>query len=104
MSYYTQFPDSTLDAAERLTVKDLLDCPVFGSYVVSAFGNALQSIHKFEVDQEKDEYMTFKIHKLMNSIPYDVRKACYDEVKQLNKERYEEKQDRKNRDPRYARS
>ena len=104
MPYHTEFPDTTLSAASRLTLKELLECPVFGSYVVSSFGNALQSMHKFDFDQEKDEFIIFKIQKIMNSIPYDVRKSCFEEVKQLNRERYEEKQDRKNWDTRYDRS
>ena len=95
MSYYNfDFSDATLAAAERITLKDLLMCPVFSSFVVSACSSALQSSHKFDLTKEEDEYTTFKVHKLLHSIPYSDRQACFDEVKQLKKEYFEEKQER----------
>ena len=95
MSYYNiDFSDATLAAAERLSLKDLLMCPVFSSFVVSACSSALQSAHKFDLTKEEDEYTTYKVHKLLHSIPYSERQACFDEVKQLKKEYFEEKQER----------
>jgi len=95
MPYDISIPDSALSVADRLTLKDLLDSPSFQCFVVSALGNGIQNAHKFgEVMDEKDEFLQFRMHQIMNAIPYETRRACFDEVGRIFRERKEERYDR----------
>ena len=47
VAYDITIPEPVLSAAERLSLKDLLDSPAFNIYLVSAIGNSLQTFHKF---------------------------------------------------------
>ena len=93
MAYDIRIPDSVLSAAERLSLKDLLDSPAFQLYLVSAIGNSLQTFHKFmEVTDERDEFLMFRLDQIFKGIPYETRRACFDEVGRLYREKREERQ------------
>lgn len=93
MAYDITIPDQVLDSAARLSLKDLLDSPSFQIFLVSAMGNGLQNFHKFmDVVDERDEFLMFRLDQLFKSIPYETRKACFDEVGRLYRERREERQ------------
>lgn len=93
MAYDITIPDSVLNVAERLSLKDLLDSPAFNIYLVSAIGNSLQTFHKFvEVTDERDEFLMFRLDQILKSIPYETRRACFDEVGRLYREKREERQ------------
>jgi len=95
MAYDITIPDQVLDSAARLSLKDLLDSPSFQIFLVSAMGNGLQNFHKFmDVADERDEFLMFRLDQLFKSIPYETRKACFDEVGRLYRERREERQGR----------
>ena len=95
MPYDILIPDSALSSADRLTLKDLLDSPSFQCFVVSALGNGIANAHKFgEVMDEKDEFLQFRMHQIMNAIPYETRRACFYEVGRIFRERKEERYDR----------
>ena len=93
MAYDSTIPDSVFTAADRLSAKDLLECPAFQPFFVSAVGNSLQSVHDFsEVMDERDEFLMFRLDRLMKDIPWDIRKACFDEVGRLYRKRREERE------------
>jgi hypothetical protein len=95
MAYDIRIPDSVLDSAARLSLKDLLDSPAFQSFLVSAIGNGLQNSHKFaDVTDERDEFLMFRLDQIFKSIPYETRRACFDEVARLYRERREEREQR----------
>ena len=95
MAYDIRIPDSVLGAAGRLSLKDLLDSPPFQSFLVSAIGNSLQSMQKFaDVTDERDEFLMFRLDQIFKSIPYETRRACFDEVSRLYRERREEREQR----------
>ena len=90
-----KIPDNVLANAERLSLRDLLDSPAFQSFLVSAIGNGLQNSHKFaDVTDERDEFLMFRLDQIFKSIPYDTRRACFDEVARLYRERREEREQR----------
>ena len=96
MSNVVSIPDSVLQAAERLTVKDLLECPAFQAFFVSAVGNSIQSFHEFaDVMDERDEFVMFRLQKMFKSIPYDTRRILFDEVGRLYSARREERENRR---------
>ena len=83
-------PDSVLNAAERLTLKDLLDSPALQAQLVSAMSNCLQSFNTLiEVVDERDEFLMFRLEKIYKSIPHETRKACFEEVGRMSRERRE---------------
>ena len=95
MTNHIQIPDNVLANAERLSLRDLLDSPAFQSFLVSAIGNGLQNSHKFaDVTDERDEFLMFRLDQIFKSIPYDTRRACFDEVARMYRERREEREQR----------
>jgi hypothetical protein len=87
-----RIPDNVLVNAERLSLRDLLDSPPFQAFMVSAISNSLQSMEKFaDVSDERDEFLMFRLNQILRSIPYDIRRACFDEVTRLHRERREER-------------
>lgn len=95
MNSNIQIPNNVLANAERLSLRDLLDSPAFQCFLVSAIGNGLQNSHKFaDVSDERDEFVMFRLDQIFKSIPYDTRRACFDEVARLVRERREEREQR----------
>ena len=93
VAYDITIPDKVLNAADRLTLKDLLDSPAFNIYLVSAIGNSLQTYHKvMEVIDERDEFLMFRLDQIFKGIPYETRRACFDEVGRLYREKRDERQ------------
>ena len=96
VAYDIKVPEGVLTAAERLSLKDLLDSPSFQCFLISAIGNGIQNFHKFsDVTDERDEFLMFRIDQIFKSIPYDTRRACFDEVARLYRERREEREERR---------
>ena len=95
MPYEISIPESVLEKADRVTLKDLLKSPTFQCFVVSAVGNGVRNAHLFsEVINEADEFLQFRMHQLMGAIPYETRRACFDEVGRIFRERKDERYDR----------
>ena len=93
VAYDITIPDKVLDSAARLSLKDLLDSPSFQSFLVSAMGNGIQNFHKFmDVTDERDEFLMFRLEQIFKSIPYETRRACFDEVGRLYREKRDERQ------------
>ena len=80
-----EFPDSILERANSITLKELLDSPISQCWMISALTNASRS-HIFHPDEitPEDEVLGFKITKLLEQIPYEERReafaACGNEV------------------------
>jgi|TARA_B100000035_G_scaffold56657_1_gene44994 hypothetical protein len=95
MPYDITIPEPVLDKADRITLKDLLQSPSFQCFIVSAVGNGVRNASAFsEVSDEADEFLQFRLHQLMGSIPYETRRACFDEVGRIFRERKDERYDR----------
>ena len=95
MDYDIKISESVLAAADRLSVKDLLDSPSFQCFLISAIGNGIQSFHKFsDVTDERDEFLMFRLDQIFKNIPWEDRKTCFDEVARLYRERREERLER----------
>lgn len=87
MPYDIILPDESLELADQYTLKDLLECPAFQVFLVSAIGNGVRHFDKFsDVVDDRDELLMFRLEKFMRSIPYDVRNACFEKVGTLIRE------------------
>ena len=95
MAYDIVIPDPVLEKADRITLKDLLQSASFQCFIVSALGNSVRNAHLFnEVSDEEDEFLQFRMHQLMGSIPYETRRACFDEVGRIFREQKENRYER----------
>lgn len=95
MPYDISIPDAVLEKADRISLKDLLKSPTFQCFVVSAVGNGVRNAHAFsEITDETDEFLQFRMHQLMGAIPYETRRACFDEVGRIFRERKEDRYER----------
>lgn len=90
MPHDITFPDEVLEIADQFTLKDLLECPAFQAFLVSAVGNGVRSFNSFlDVVDDRDELLMYRLQKFMYAIPYDVRNACFAKVGALLRERKE---------------
>ena len=81
------FPEQLLETADKFTVRDLLECPAFQPFLVSAISNGVRHFDLVnEPMDDRDELLMFKLDKLVRSIPSDVRAACYDKAGALIRE------------------
>lgn len=87
MAYDIILPEEALELADQYTLKDLLECPAFKAFLVSAIGNGVRHFDKFsDLVDDRDELLMFRLEKFMRSIPYDVRNACFEQVGVLYRE------------------
>ena len=73
-----EFPDSILERANAITLKELLDSPISQCWMISALTNASRThiFHPEEITPE-DEVLGFKIGKLLEQIPYEERRESF---------------------------
>ena len=98
-----EFPDSILERANTITLKELLDSPISQCWIISALTNASRH-HIFHPEDmtPQDEVLGFKLTKLLEQIPHEERRelfgACSAELT-LRKERTQEYHARQNQQP-----
>ena len=81
---HTPISEEVLDAAEDVSLADLLESPSFSPWLISAMGNALRLYSSIEgTDSRHDKKLRFKLYELFNLIPNEDRKACFATVKEL---------------------
>lgn len=74
-----QLPKRVLDAADKVTLADLLSCPSAQVWFISALGNVARFRGNFAVDpdDEQDAMLEFALQKLQLQIPTDLRQRAY---------------------------
>lgn len=74
-----QLPKRVLDAADKVTLADLLSCPSAQVWFISALGNVARFKDNFEVDpdDEQDAMLEFALQKLQLQIPAGLRQQAY---------------------------
>lgn len=81
-------PDKVLDASEKIQLADLLNSPTFRHWIVSGLSNAVQSAHLMDLQaDDDDQFLQFRINQMVNAIPYEVRRECFNETGRLIRER-----------------
>ena len=73
-----EFPDSILERANTITLKELLDSPISQCWIVSALTNASRHhiFHAAEMTPD-DEVLGFKLTKLLEQIPHEERRELF---------------------------
>ena len=80
------FPEKVLKASENLKLSDLLASPTFDHWILSALGNALRhaDVESDDIgEDEKDEFLQFRVHKIVRGIPYEDRREHFAESGRL---------------------
>ncbi len=74
-----ELPRRILDAADKVTLADLLDCPSAQVWCISALGNVARFKDNFEADpdSERDAMLEFALQKLQLQIPAGLRHRAY---------------------------
>lgn len=74
-----QLPKNILDAADKVTLADLLDCSSTQVWFISALGNVTRFKSNFEPspDDERNAMLEFALHKLQTQIPAGLRHRAY---------------------------
>jgi hypothetical protein len=70
--------DDALKTASRITLADLLECPITQCWTISMICNALKSSTKFGgVTEEEDEILAFRLFKINNALDQAERQAAF---------------------------
>ena len=74
-----ELPRRILDAADKVTLADLLSCPSAQVWFISALGNVARFKDNFEAnsDDERDAMLEFALQKLQLQIPAGLRHRAY---------------------------
>ena len=74
-------PEKVLVASEKILLRDLLESPAFCYWAVSSLSNAVQAArYGCEDPTEDEEFLQFKIEKMLNCIPTETKRACFKET------------------------
>ena len=80
------FTPSALKDAEDVTMRELLESPTFQAWMISALGNANRFRHQFEgSESHMDEYLQFRIQRIINQITYEQKMALYQATNEIIK-------------------
>ena len=86
-----EISDQILKAAEQITLRDVMDCPFTQPWAISLICNALHSSHNFEMEEEADELLELRLHKINNRLDPAKRQALFSLCHQMIVSRQERK-------------
>ena len=76
--------DDALKTASRITLADLLECPITQCWAISMICNSLKSSTKFDdIAEEEDELLAFRLFKINNTLDATERQASFAQCGQL---------------------
>ena len=68
-----------LEAAEKISLRDLLDSPAYQSWLISALSNGSRFRFQFkDTDSDFDSWIQFQVDRVMAAIPSDQKQECFD--------------------------
>lgn len=74
-----EFAPEILEAAENITLRDLLESPAYQSWLMSALSNGSRFRLQFkDADSHLDEYTQFRVDRVLSAIPSEQKQACFD--------------------------
>ena len=94
MAYDIVIPDPVLEKADRITLKIFFNRHRSSASLSVHWATAFATRIFHEVSDEADEFLQFRMHQLMGAIPYETRRACFDEVGRIFREQKENRYER----------
>ena len=68
-----------LEAAEKVSLRDLLDSPAYQSWLMSALSNGSRFRFQFKgADSDFDTWIQFQVDRVMSAIPSEQKQECFD--------------------------
>ena len=78
------FAPEILEAAEDITLRDLLESPAYQSWLMSALSNGSRFRLQFKgADSQFDEYTQFRVDRVLAAIPSEQKQLCYSATNEI---------------------
>ena len=81
-----------LEAAEKISLRDLLDSPAYQSWLLSALSNGSRFRFQFkDTDTHFDTWIQFQVDSVMAAIPSEQKQECFEIANTIIKNHKKEK-------------
>ena len=88
------FAPEILEAAEKISLREILESPAYQTWVISALSNGSRFRLQFKgSDSHLDEYTQFRVDRVLSAIPSDQKQECFEAANEIIKNN---KRERKN--------
>ena len=78
------FSPEILEAAENISLRDLLDSPAYQSWLMSALSNGSRFRLQFKgADSQFDEYTQFLVDRVLSAIPSEQKQLCFNATNEI---------------------
>ena len=78
------FSPEILEAAENISLRDLLDSPAYQSWLMSALSNGSRFRLQFKgADSQFDEYTQFRVDRVLAAIPSEQKQLCFNATNEI---------------------
>ena len=84
------FPAEVLAAAEKITLKDLIDTPFSQAWIISAISNAQHFAREWPIEN-KDNQLHFALFNLVRALPRRERQTLFQQTTHLLKKNRQER-------------
>ena len=77
-----------LEAAEKISLRDLLDSPAYQSWLFSALSNGSRFRFQFkDTDSDFDAWIQFQVDRVLAAVPSEQKQECYQAINSIIKNR-----------------
>ena len=93
-----EFAPEILQAAENISLRDLLDSPAYQSWLMSALSNGSRFRLQFKgADSQFDEYTQFLVDRVLSAIPSEQKQLCFNATNEIIRSNKKERKSYANR-------
>ena len=82
-----EFNEDFLERAKGITLADMLDSPFCQAWTMSCISNCVVNFDKFPECVEEDEFLHYKLNRVLNSVPRDEKMELFRQCHQMIAER-----------------
>ena len=86
------FSPEILEAAEKISLRDLIESPAYQSWLMSALSNGSRFRFQFkDTDTDFDTWIQFQVDRVMSAIPSEQKQECFEITNTIIKNHKKEK-------------
>ena len=86
------FSPEILEAAEKISLRDLIESPAYQSWLMSALSNGSRFRFQFkDTDTDFDAWIQFQVDRVMSAIPSEQKQECFEITNTIIKNHKKEK-------------
>ena len=71
-----EFNPDFLERAKSISLADLLDSPFCQAWIMSCISNCVVNYDKFPECNDQDEFLHYKLNRILNTVPRRKRWSC----------------------------